>query len=156
MEKQQGSREQWLVIVLVVLTAVCLYQGYRLSTLSAELTSSDLPPALLAECLLNAERNLESNQVSDEALAPRLLLDTDETAAYVADFPVNEYDVVPIPGGFVTGQLYLDDNNDVIKGEIRAGRAWESHVVGMIIRYTAPGTTVLDVGAHIGTHTLVM
>jgi len=156
MADSKQSSNRVLVGAFVLLAIVCLYQAARLSTLSSQLSESDLSPALLEECVLNAGKNIESNQVSNEALAPQLLKDSQEIAAYVEEFPEDEYQVYPMPGHVVTGSLYMDDADDVIKDELKAGRLWEPLVVGMIIKYAEPGTTMLDVGAHIGVHTLVM
>lgn len=75
---------------------------------------------------------------------------------YVEAFPVGDYEVYPMPGNVFTGNLYLDDTVDVIKDELKAGNLWETHVVGMIVKYAQRGTTMLDVGAHIGVHSLIM
>lgn len=156
MSEQRGSNSNLLMAGFIVLAVVCLYQAYRLSTLSSQLSESDLSPAMLEQCVNSAESSLSENQISAEALAPRLLDDREEIAAYLDAFPVDEYKVYPIPGGIITGSVYMDDVNDVIKDMLKEGRMWEPGVVKMIAHSAERGTTILDVGAHIGTHTLVM
>jgi FkbM family methyltransferase len=39
---------------------------------------------------------------------------------------------------------------------MKRGGTWESHIQDLIRKYSVAGSIVLDIGAHIGTHTLVM
>ncbi len=156
MTENTSSPNRLLVVGFVLLAVVCLYQAFRLSQLSSTVSEGDVSVALLQECVLNAQATVETNQISDEALAPRLLKDTAEMEEYVEAFPVGDYEVYPMPGNVFTGNLYLDDTVDVIKDELKAGNLWETHVVGMIVKYAQRGTTMLDVGAHIGVHSLIM
>lgn len=89
----------------------------------------------------------------EAALAPRMLDDRAATKAYLASFPKDRYDVVRVAG---LGDFYLDPGDDVIKTPLRAGRPWEPHVQQLLRRYVRPGSSVIDAGAHIGTHTLLM
>ena len=43
---------------------------------------------------------------------------------------------------------------DLIKGFIKKGRIWENHIYQQFKKYVKPGSTVVDVGGHIGVHTL--
>lgn len=156
MSEQTRPNSQLLIVAFVLLAGICLYQAYRLSALSSQLSESDLSPEMLAQCVLAADTAIQNNQISEEALAPRLLDDVEETVAYVEAFPVDEYRVYPMPGSVISGNLLLDDAPDVIKDELKAGNLWEPSVVRMIVNYAKRGTTMLDVGAHIGAHTLVM
>ena len=56
------------------------------------------------------------------------------------------------------GKLCLDKvsyGDDIIKNELRAGKVWEEEFMPLFQEHIKPGAVVLDVGAHIGTHTLV-
>lgn len=93
------------------------------------------------------------NDVSPDALLPRLLLDGKATEDYVAAFPRDAYRVYEVPE---LGKFYLEEFDDVIKTTLRQGRIWEPHIDQLLVEYVAPGSTALDVGAHIGAHTLRM
>jgi FkbM family methyltransferase len=93
-----------------------------------------------------------ANEVSAEALAPRLLKDSEETASYLKGFPLGEYKI------FAVGKhrFVLDHLPDFIKNHIRHGMEWEPHLSPHFKVFPRPGTTVIDAGAHIGTHTVTM
>jgi FkbM family methyltransferase len=101
--------------------------------------------------LCSACRN--SNEVASSKLAPRLLHDEADMTRYLAAFPANKYKVVNVKG---VGKFYLDDINDAIKNVLRSGQPWEAHINKEVSARTQPGTTAIDAGAHIGSHTLVM
>jgi FkbM family methyltransferase len=69
------------------------------------------------------------------------------------NFPYEQYDVCVVPK---LGTFYLDRIEDLIKGQLRAKIAWEPHIKALLEKMILPGTTVIDIGAHIGTHTLTM
>ena len=53
--------------------------------------------------------------------------------------------------------FFVGDKFDFIKSNILAGgQSWEPHIASMIIKYAKPGSTVIDAGAHIGTHSITM
>ena len=94
------------------------------------------------------------NEVDPSVLAPRLLKDSDEIRAYVDAFPLAEYEVHEAKG---QGKFYLDKKpGDTIKDFLRRGIRWEQHIDGLIRKHAKRGTTVVDAGAHIGTHTMGM
>ena len=84
-------------------------------------------------------------------LAPRLLFDAEETAAYLEAFPAEEYEIAEVPG---LGRFYVDDNPALVKQALRAGEPWEPYVIEAITEHVAPGDTVLDIGAHVGSLTV--
>jgi FkbM family methyltransferase len=88
----------------------------------------------------------------ESALAPHLLEDRAEIARYLAEFPADDYDVIDAPD---IGQVYVDRGlHDSIKDQLRSGKTWEPHLIALMAKHVRPGSTVLDVGAHIGTHSL--
>lgn len=93
------------------------------------------------------------NVISSKTLEARLLHDEQEIQAYLEEFPKEKYEVYRIPG---IGLFYLDDITDVIKNILRNGKVWEESVVDAIKEYVKPDSTVIDVGAYIGTHTVLM
>jgi len=65
--------------------------------------------------------------------------------------------VYHVPG--MSADLYIDADlgkSDRIKKELMKGVAWESHIGKLIRRYTKKGSVAVDVGSHIGTHTIAM
>ncbi len=68
-------------------------------------------------------------------------------------FPESDYHLFSVGKN---GYFYLDNFDDMIKGHLRRGCTWESHIKRTIYKFARPGSTALDVGAHIGTHTMAM
>lgn len=71
----------------------------------------------------------------------------------IYQFPKADYKLFSIPKN---GLFYLDDRTDIIKSVLRSGKPWESHIQKILKQHARPGSTVLDIGAHIGTHTLIL
>lgn len=72
---------------------------------------------------------------------------------YIEAFPYDEYKVYSVPR---QGDFYIETENDGIKGCLARGKPWEPRVDELIYHYTKPGTIALDIGAHIGTHTIAL
>ena len=71
----------------------------------------------------------------------------------IRSFPCDSYQLFSVPKN---GFFYIDGVNDMIKTHMKRGGTWESHIQDLIRQYARLGSTVLDIGAHIGTHTMVM
>jgi FkbM family methyltransferase len=84
-------------------------------------------------------------------LAPQLLHDEAEVAVYLDAFPFEEYEIYEVPD---LGKFYIDDNPASVKEALRSGKPWEPHIIEEFKKYVVPGTTALDVGAHIGSLTV--
>ncbi len=93
------------------------------------------------------------NVISSKTLEARLLHDEEEIQVYLEEFPREKYEVYRIPS---IGLFYLDDIKDVIKNVLRSGKVWEESVVDAIKEYVKQDSTVIDAGAYIGTHTVLM
>ena len=85
------------------------------------------------------------------ASLPTVLVDTEELRDYINAFPISSYERHEVPDA---GHFFIDDAEDVIKQVIVAGRQWEAHTIELCERHIKPGTVVLEVGAHIGSHTV--
>jgi FkbM family methyltransferase len=72
---------------------------------------------------------------------------------HLAQFPFQHYSIYSVHG---TDFYYLDEIPDLIKGYLRKGISWEAHIGCLIGHYARPGTLALDIGGHIGIHTLAM
>jgi FkbM family methyltransferase len=118
------------------------------------LTALALCLAVLAGACSKQETQARNpNRVPDPVLAPTLLLDNEEIEKFISEFPRQDYQIVDVEG---VGRFYLDDNPASVKQQLRAGKPWEPEVLQVMARHTLPGSTALDVGAHIGSHTLTL
>lgn len=100
-----------------------------------------------------AAQNDNPNVVAPSVLAPRLLHDEVKMAAYLAAFPLSAYRIFDVSE---VGRFHLDSITDAVKDVLRAGKPWEPHVRKLIARYVRAGSTAVDVGAHVGTHTILL
>ena len=94
-----------------------------------------------------------ANEVAAARLAPELLRDGEELRRYVAAFPLADYRIAEVER---EGRFYIDDSRDLIKRSLSKGVEWEPYITNLILAHAKPGTTVVDVGAHIGTHTVTL
>lgn len=73
---------------------------------------------------------------------------------YAENFNFNDYAIYRVQNKDL---YYVDDVNDYIKTYvIKQGKNWEEHFHPQFKKYATPGSTVLDIGGHIGTHTLYL
>lgn len=75
-----------------------------------------------------------------------------EELQYLEDFPFHNY--VLMRNGYRV--LFIDSNQDVIKNCIRQSQEWEPDITALMRKYIVSGSTVIDLGSHIGIHTLSM
>lgn len=68
-------------------------------------------------------------------------------------FPHKQYRIYEVNG---VGSFYIDNIKDTIKNNLRSGIPWEGHLVLVMEKYIKPGTMAIDIGAHMGTHTVTM
>lgn len=103
-----------------------------------------------------------SPRVPGAVLEPTLLDDREEMDAYLAAFPTEAYEIVEVAG---VGRFYLDrdlraprplQQFAAVKWQLKSGRPWEPEVAAAMARHVAPGSTALDLGAHIGSHTVTL
>ncbi len=73
--------------------------------------------------------------------------------SYVQSFPTNTYDIHFVPD---LGLFWLERKSEMIKDMLKREEKWEPHVEVQIKKYTKPGSIAIDIGAHIGTQTMVM
>jgi hypothetical protein len=106
--------------------------------------------AALLVGLAACERN--PNQVDEYLLRPVLAGEQEETKAYLEKLPEGVYKEYAV----AVGRFYVDDENDMIKRMIVRNMVWDQYLIELYPKYVKPGTTVIDAGAHIGTHTMVL
>lgn len=67
------------------------------------------------------------------------------------DFPFQDYRLYQVSD---FAYFYLDPVPDCIKYHLRQGHRWESNLMPYFKQYVRRNTQVLDIGAHIGVHTI--
>ena len=72
---------------------------------------------------------------------------------YLTPFSVDNYTVCTVEG---QGKFYVDKPKDMVKKFLARGLGWEMGFIPIINTYVKPGTVAIDIGAHIGTHTINM
>jgi FkbM family methyltransferase len=107
----------------------------------------------LAVLLVAACREADAPPLPEVSTAPLLLHDEAEIDAYLAEFPADAYRVVEVPG---VGRFHVDDPEERIKKVLASGQRWEEHIIEVLEEHVRPGSVAIDVGAHIGTHTLTL
>jgi FkbM family methyltransferase len=85
------------------------------------------------------------------SVSPELLDDREATRRYLNAFPLADYQRYDVPD---VGSFFVDDPADMIKQVIVAGDKWERHSFDLLAEHIVPGSVVVEVGAHIGTHTV--
>lgn len=71
---------------------------------------------------------------------------------FLQQFSFAEYRVVSSAG---QGDFYID-RDDCIKRVLEFSQVWEPEIVDLIKKHVKPNTIAVDIGAHIGTHTIMM
>lgn len=74
-------------------------------------------------------------------------------AQLIEDFAFENYEVCHIQD---QGYFYIDKKKDWIKKRLYEGQIWEKHVLDLIHNFAKPDTIALDIGAHIGIHTVTL
>lgn len=72
---------------------------------------------------------------------------------FIKEFPFSSYELISVP---LQGNFYINNIDDTIKNHLRNKLCWEPKNKSLIIKYVKPGSIALDIGAHIGTHTVTM
>lgn len=97
---------------------------------------------------------LSGVELSDEVRALQQQTQSDpELSAYIRKFPYGDYKIYTVKG---LGSFFIDDIPDGIKWHLRNGIFWEEGIARYVAYYAQPNTVALDLGAHIGIHTLTM
>lgn len=109
---------------------------------------------LFSDCYNAASAKPIESTTEDPDDATPLLDDHLELEQYLAAFPIEEYKQYEIPG---QGVFYAEEIVDYIKNEyIQRCITWEPYIQDLLNQHIKPGSTVFDIGAHIGLHTVSM
>ena len=79
---------------------------------------------------------------------------SDSLLQFIANFPHSEYKIVKVKTPSGSTSFFIDHIDDYIKRDLSNGRCWEGHISELIKTHVKPGTIAVDIGAHIGTHTI--
>lgn len=71
---------------------------------------------------------------------------------YIDQFPFVIYPIYTVDG---VGRFYID-KSDLIKDRLKNNIPWENSHAKLMKLFIKPGSTAIDIGAHIGTHTITM
>lgn len=81
----------------------------------------------------------------------------EQTIEKIKQFPDSKYRILSTRNNFYRDFFFIEDGSmDYIKYTIQQGHAWEPSQADYIVRYALPGSVAIDIGAHIGTHTMTM
>ncbi len=72
---------------------------------------------------------------------------------FISTFPYDLYTIYSVEN---RNKFYVDDPQDSIKNVLVHGMVWEPYIDDLLQQYIIPGSCVVDAGAHIGTHSIVM
>ncbi len=72
---------------------------------------------------------------------------------FIKSFPFVDYNQIYIQD---QGNFFIDSINDTIKNILRSGQPWDLTAKMIIETYAKSGSVAIDIGAHIGTHTVTM
>ena len=101
-------------------------------------------------CLIGSEIDINSNYLM--RIASLHCKHDSELNYHLNKFPFSNYLIYQIENKDL---FYLDDVSDHIKLlYLKKGMPWEKQIQELLKRYTKPNTIAIDIGGHIGTHTL--
>ena len=101
----------------------------------------------------NKTTQSELHEKFTSALKQIMFSDRPNINDFINEFPFANYKVSNLKN---FGSFYIDNIDDAIKNPLRAGQPWEANIHDLIFKYAKRGTIAIDIGAHIGTHTLAM
>lgn len=71
---------------------------------------------------------------------------------FINEFPFQDYKIYKVNDK----SFYIDKTDDIIKGVLATGAEWEGDTLNLIRNHVKPGSVALDIGSHIGVHTITM
>ncbi len=144
MPRSQMHLGVWLMIILFLIGIVVILY------LRPKQTEGFLSNGLISAVLDLYKRGYSI--ISDKVESFSVVYNDDES--YLKDFPIDSYTLEETAQ---QGKFFIDtSNNDAIKSNLKHARGWEVHLLDHIKKYCKPGSIAMDLGAHIGTHTVPM
>lgn len=126
--------------------------------------------ASLAGCSKHKKTQTIKETLPASEIVPRFSIDTsvlkkasehliygtgvDEIGKELLEFPLSNYKMVGVYTGQEVEYFSVDSEVDYIKKDLLKGVPWEPYVTGYFFKYSKPGSVAVDIGAHIGTHTV--
>jgi FkbM family methyltransferase len=88
-----------------------------------------------------------------QKISSRHVQQDDPLKHYQESFPIENYSLYPVQEDL----FWVDDKWEFVKSDyIKKGLEWEHHIQELFRQYVKEGDTVIDMGGHIGTHTIVL
>ena|SRR3990167_437099 len=79
---------------------------------------------------------------------------TQEEFETCLNFDLSKYNIFNVPN---LGSFYINDNStSLVKHTLKKGLIWEPKISNLIRLFAKPGSLAIDIGAHIGCHTVTM
>ncbi len=88
-----------------------------------------------------------------EKLPPDLVSIYSQDEDFIKEFPFSQYKKIDVDQ---SGSFFIDAPSDIIKNCLLKNKSWEANIAHIIKKYAKKGSLVLDIGAHIGTHSIIM
>ena len=108
---------------------------------------------LAAQFILKAEHSLLTDTQKSHLASYQI------DKNYLSSFPYNKYKVSKARGQgrfYIDKIIYKNRSKDTIKSLLKSGQAWEPFLKSIIKKYARPRSIALDIGSHIGTHTVTL
>lgn len=112
-----------------------------------------MTPTLFGYVIENPIPNYTLNNSDSNLVLSRDEESKEKILQVLNTFSLDQYDAHNVPG---QGLFFIEKEyrQDGIKDILRASHPWEHYLTPYINTYAKPGTIALDIGAHIGTHTI--
>lgn len=101
-------------------------------------------------CLYFHSQPINPRLINKEQLS--LLKNYQIDQSFLKEFPFSLYRIIE---STCQGKFFID-KGDYIKNILASPRIWEEEIIDLIQKYAKPNTITIDIGAHIGTHTMMM
>lgn len=133
--------KRWVILSLTLIASLFVFS----KTFADESLKNYDNKLYLSSFSYNEIDNLAKNKLDNNSYEKKWLLD------YLYNFPTENYPIFTLPsqGFFAFGNILDSTKKDLIEK-----KAFKPHIVKLIKKYAKEGSTVLDIGAHIGYHTL--
>lgn len=100
------------------------------------------------------EMNIEVTPTLLNTLFSKYYVEDPSLKHYIQHFPLDSYALYSGENGDV---YYLDEPYDFIKSRyLKNGQIWEKDIRELLKAHARPGSVAVDIGGHIGTHTLAL
>ena len=132
------------LIILLATTLVGCSKNKKAKPLAVSLQASEIVPRF----------SVDPNIIQKASGLSMFGTGVDQVAKDLSEFPLSKYKMVGVYTGQEVEYFCVDSEVDYIKKDLLKGVPWEPYVTGYFFKYCKPGSVAVDIGAHIGTHTV--